>query len=110
MYTFLDIKARPLCRKAVATIYCNVYTKHMWKDCIQEHPSDKTKVYSVVSRTQPMSTCMPYSMCFKHLTKQCDLQCERCDSLICTLCVASKKHKHHGVNDLVKLYGNQQEV
>ena len=46
-------------------------------------------------------------MCSKHPNKRCELQCEQCDNLICTLCVASKIHKHHDVNDLTIFYENK---
>ena len=81
-----------LCRRAVATMYC--------KNCVEKQLSDKTKAHSVVSSTQSISTGLSFPMCSKHPNKRCELQCEQCDNLICTLCVASKIHKHHDVNDL----------
>ncbi|XP_078330841.1 uncharacterized protein LOC144624759 [Crassostrea virginica] len=78
--------------------------------CVPEHLSNKTTVHSVISSTQSISTGLPFPMCSKHPTKTCELQCEQCDSLICTMCVASKIHKHHDVNDLAIFYENKLEV
>ena len=86
-----------------------VYNEFMQK-CVPEHLSNKTTVHSVLSSTQSISTGLSFPMRSKHPTKQCELQCEQCDSLICTLCVASKIHKHHDVNDLAIFNENKLEV
>ena len=99
-----------LCRKAEASMHCKVCTIHLCKECVPEHLSDKTKVHSVVSSTQSISTGLPFPMCSKHPTKQCELQCEQFDSLICTMCVASKTNKHNDVNDLAIFYENKRKV
>ena len=91
-------------------MYCKVCTIHLCKECVPEHLSDKTKVHSVVSSTQSISTGLPFPMCSKHPTKQCELQCEQFDSLICTMCVASKTNKHNDVNDLAIFYENKRKV
>ena len=93
-----------LCRRDVASMYCNVCITYLCKNCVEKHLFDKTKEHSVVSSTQSIST---FPMCSKHPTKRCELQCEQCDNLICTLCVASKIHKHHDVNDLAIFYENK---
>nr|XP_022308185.1 tripartite motif-containing protein 45-like [Crassostrea virginica] len=83
-----------LCRDAVAPLYCSVCHTHLCKDCVEKHFSDKSKVHTVLSLEQFLST-LNYPKCPTHPTKQCELHCEQCDIPICTSCISSGKHIGH---------------
>lgn len=55
------------------------------------HLLDQSKEHKVVLFENREST----PKCSKHITKLCELHCEKCDVPICTLCVSSDEHVGH---------------
>ena len=55
-YSAQDVVRCTLCRDAVAPMYCSVCYMHLCRDCVEKHLSDKSRVHTVVSLEQFLST------------------------------------------------------
>ena len=93
-YSAQDVVRCAMCRDAVAPLYCSVCHTHLCKDCVGKHFSDNSKVHTVLSLEQFLST-LNNPKCPTHPTKQCELHCEQCYIPICTSCISSGKHIGH---------------
>ncbi|XP_078312579.1 uncharacterized protein LOC111133699 [Crassostrea virginica] len=105
-YSGQDVVRCTACETALAPMYCEVCHIDLCKDCAEKHIADKSKVHRIVSLKQFLAT----PKCPDHPNKQCELHCEQCDVPICSQCVISKKHKHHGFVDIMENCQKKQEV
>ena len=55
-YSAQDVVRCTLCRDAVAPMYCSVCYMHLCRECVKKHLSDKSRVHTVVSLEQFLST------------------------------------------------------
>nr|XP_022338021.1 uncharacterized protein LOC111133699 [Crassostrea virginica] len=101
-----DVMRCTACVTALAPMYCEVCHIDLCKDCAEKHIADKSKVHRIVSLKQFLAA----PKCQDHPNKQCELHCEQCDVPICSQCVISKKHKHHGFVDILENCQKKQEV
>ena len=104
-----DVLRCTLCKTEVALMYCNVCNTHLCKNCVVIHFSDKSKVHTVVSIEQFLST-LSYSKCTIHPAKQCELHCTQCDIAICISCISSGQHIGHKAVDVIEDFEAKKEV
>lgn len=76
-------------------MYCDICYIHLCTTCGGEHLLDESKGHKVV----PFKNRGSSPKCPKHSTKLCELHCEKCDILICSLCVSSTEHEGHKLID-----------
>ena len=95
-----DVVRCTLCRDALARMHCSVCHIHLCGDCVEKHFSDESKVHNVVPFEQFLSTL--HVKCNIHSTKQCELQCEQCNTPICSTCISSGKHIGHKQVDIIE--------
>ncbi|XP_052706015.1 E3 ubiquitin-protein ligase TRIM71-like [Crassostrea angulata] len=98
-YSLQDVVRCHLCETPVPPLHCVICNIHLCKDCEGKHLSDKSKQHKVV----PFKYRRFFPKCQKHSTKICDQYCEQCNIPICELCVSSKEHQTHDVEDILEI-------
>ncbi|XP_052706414.1 uncharacterized protein LOC128181889 [Crassostrea angulata] len=98
-YNLQDVVRCHLCETPFPPLHCVICNIHLCKDCEGKHLSDKSKQHKVV----PFKYRGSFPKCQKHSTKTCDHYCEQCNIPICELCVSSKEHQTHDVEDLLEI-------
>ena len=101
-----DVLRCALCRDAVAPLYCNVCHIHLFGNCVAKHFSYKSKIHNAFQIEQFLSTLK----CPTHPAKQCELQCEQCNTPICISCISSWKHIGHNQVDIFEALESKKEV
>uniref|UniRef100_A0A8W8IF57 B box-type domain-containing protein n=1 Tax=Magallana gigas TaxID=29159 RepID=A0A8W8IF57_MAGGI len=96
-YSLQDVVRCHLCETPVPPLHCVICNIHLCEDCEGKHLSDKSIEHNMVP-FKYRGYIIP--KCQKHSTKICDHYCEKCNIPICELCVSSKKHQTHDVEDI----------
>ncbi|XP_052678906.1 uncharacterized protein LOC128159762 [Crassostrea angulata] len=90
-----DVLRCHLCETPVPPLYCAICHIHLCTTCGGEHLLDESQEHRVVPFKKRGST----PKCSTHSSKLCELHCETCDILICSLCVSSGEHEGHKLVD-----------
>nr|XP_034330761.1 tripartite motif-containing protein 72 [Crassostrea gigas] len=96
-YSLQDVVRCHLCETPVPPLHCVICNTHLCKDCEEKHFFNKSIEHKVV----PFKYRRSFPKCEKHSTKICERYCEQCNIPICELCVSSKKHQPHDVEDIM---------
>nr|XP_034330839.1 uncharacterized protein LOC117690548 [Crassostrea gigas] len=97
-YSLQDVVRCHLCETPVPTLLCVICNIHLCEDCDGKHLYDKSKQHKVV----PLKYRGSFPKCLKHSTKICEHFCEQCNYPICELCVSSKEHQAHYVEEILE--------
>ena len=85
--------------------HCNIYHIHLCETCVREHLSDESKEHYIVPFEMRRST----PKCTKHF-KYCLRYCTPCKIPICPLCVASREHDQHKIENILKLLRSKKKL
>ncbi|XP_065938690.1 tripartite motif-containing protein 2-like [Magallana gigas] len=86
-----DVLRCHLCEIPVPSLYCDICKKHVCKACVGEHFSDESTAHKVV----PLKIWGATTICQKHSSNICELQCVQCDIPICLRCISCGEHEQH---------------
>ena len=91
-----------------ATVYCDVCDVNMCEQCELYHKNSKlARKHKTVAVSQA-TTRQKQSYCPKHISKQLDIFCEECNSVICSSCLsAHKDHKFCGLEEKMEDFSGQ---
>ena len=87
---------RPLSPLNTVTFVTYIYVKPVWENISLMNPTFKLREFT--------------PKCIKHSSKKCTQLCTECNSLICSVCVASGEHEEHGKKDILKMFKNKKEL
>lgn len=88
------------------TPHCDICHIKLCIPCVGVNLSDRCIEHKVVPFGERGST----TKCSKHATKVCEIHCEHCNILICSLCVSSKEHNTHDDIDILKSLTTKKEA
>lgn len=86
-----DVVRCYLCETPSHSLHCDICQVYFCKTCVGGHLLDMSKEHKGVQLSKRGST----PLCPKHSKKNCELFCEQCNSIICTICVSSGEHEMH---------------
>lgn len=108
--SFQDVHRCDICESALLHSYCDFCNVNLCKPCVGEHISDGYEKHKIVLFQERRSTLI-YPKCENHSYKFCKFQCQDCgDILICSSCMASKKHKGHDFEEVAEVYKTKKET
>ena len=102
-----DLIRCDLCESPIPPLHCDLCHTNLCKACVGEHVSDFSKEHRVVQFSERGSNPV-YPKCSYHSGKACELQCTKCDTPVCCLCVA-ESHQEHTFSSLLKTFIAQRE-
>ncbi|XP_062593771.1 uncharacterized protein LOC134255271 [Saccostrea cucullata] len=104
-----DVIRCDLCETAIVQMYCDFCHVNLCKPCIGEHIADDYSKHQIVQFQQRKSTLI-YPQCKTHETERCKLQCEECNTSVCSLCIITETHKGHTISILLDIFNSKREV
>ncbi|XP_065937970.1 E3 ubiquitin-protein ligase TRIM71-like [Magallana gigas] len=108
--TAQDVHRCDLCETAIVHSYCDICHVNLCKPCVVDHISDGYLKHAIVPFKERRSTII-YPNCETHPHKNCEFQCEDCNSrFVCSSCTASKQHKGHNFVEVTEVYKTKKEV
>ena len=102
-----DLIRCDLCESPIPPLHCDLCHTNLCKACVGEHISDFSKKHRVVQFSERGANPV-YPKCSPHSGKACELQCTKCDTPVCCLCV-DESHQGHTLSSILKTYTAQKE-
>ena len=97
-----DLIRCDLCDSPMPPLHCGLCHTNLCKACVGEHISDFSKEHKVVQFSERGANPV-YPKCSPHSGKACELHCTKCDTPVCSLCVA-ESHQEHTFSSILKTY------
>ncbi|XP_056015320.1 E3 ubiquitin-protein ligase TRIM71-like [Ostrea edulis] len=94
------------CETVPLQSHCKLCHINLCVNCVGKHLSDSSIIHNVVPYLHRSST-PTYRKCPKHVGKNCEMFCEKCDIPVCSTCVTSGKHEGHRLSDVLKKLGSK---
>nr|XP_034305168.1 uncharacterized protein LOC109620202 isoform X4 [Crassostrea gigas] len=104
-----DVHRCDLCETAIVHIYCDFCHVNLCKPCILDHILDEYEKHKIVPFQERRSTLI-YPNCGNHPQKNCELQCKKCCSFVCSSCMASDMHKGHRFVEVTEVYKTKKDI
>ncbi|XP_078309414.1 E3 ubiquitin-protein ligase TRIM9-like [Crassostrea virginica] len=102
-----DLIRCDLCKSPTPPLHCDLCHTNLCKACVGEHISDFSKEHRVVQFSERGASPV-YPKCSPHSGKACELQCTKCGTPVCSLCV-TESHQGHTLSSILKTYTAQKE-
>ena len=102
-----DLIRCDLCESPIPPLHCDLCHTNLCKACVGEHISDFSKEHKVVQFSERGARPV-YPKCSPHSGKACELQCTKCGTPVCSLCV-TEGHRGHDLSSILKTYTAQKE-
>lgn len=93
-----DILRCDVCDEPDHPFHCDICQVNLCRVCVGDHLLDLNGRHQIVP-FEERGFALIYSICQKHLSKQCELHCESCDIPICVHCFSSGNHQNHRIVD-----------
>ncbi|XP_056008366.1 uncharacterized protein LOC125680064 [Ostrea edulis] len=98
-----DVLLCDLCETDPLQSHCELCYINLCTKCVSKHLSDSSKKkHNIVPYHLHGKFSPKYPKCLKHVDKDCDFYCEKCDIPVCTTCIISNKHNGHDISDVLE--------
>nr|XP_022308903.1 uncharacterized protein LOC111114738 [Crassostrea virginica] len=87
--------------------YCNDCHQPMCEQCKDEHRKSPNNKNHVIVLYRQRKHRLSIEKCKLHPTKNVDIFCKECKTLLCLKCFIMKEHKGHEIDDLEDIYAEK---